>query len=227
MDGTRLRLGCNRQQDDDGLYMASGQVRRAGVRLVHVTGGIENRLNIAANRRSTKWTRREMLGRFLWEVLQPVTRLVPRQLWGVRNGILRLFGARVGRNVRIHRSARIASPWNLKIGDEAAIGDDVRIYNLGMITIGSKATVSQGAHLCAGTHDYRKPDFPLSKCTIGIGSGAWICADAFIGPNVLVGDLAIVGARAVVIRNVAPGTVVAGNPAQVIGKRQVSAEARS
>jgi putative colanic acid biosynthesis acetyltransferase WcaF len=179
--------------------MASGQVRRAGVRLVHVTGGIENRLNIAANRRPTKWTRREMLGRFLWEVLQPVTRLVPRQLWGVRNGILRLFGARVGRNVRIHRSARIAIPWNLKIGDEAAIGDDVRIYNLGMIT----------------------------KCTIGIGSGAWICADAFIGPNVLVGDLAIVGARAVVIRNVAPGTVVAGNPAQVIGKRQVSAEARS
>jgi putative colanic acid biosynthesis acetyltransferase WcaF len=115
----------------------------------------------------------------------------------------------------------IIIPWNLKIGEDATVGNKVILYALGAIEIGAKATISQNAHLCAGTHDYRKPDFPLLKTPISIGEGAWVCADAFIGPNLSIGDFAIVGARAVVVRNVAPGTVVAGNPAREIGRRSV------
>jgi putative colanic acid biosynthesis acetyltransferase WcaF len=178
-----------------------------------------DRLDIIANRRAAKWTRRELIGRFLWELTQPVLRLVPRHLWGLRRWLLRRFGAQIGREVRIHPTAKIAIPWNLSIGDEAAIGDCVRIYNLGQVSIGAQATISQGAHLCAGTHDYRRPDLPLVKCTIAIGRGVWICADAFVGPNVSVGDFAILGARAVVVRDVAPGLVVAGNPARILGRR--------
>jgi putative colanic acid biosynthesis acetyltransferase WcaF len=181
-----------------------------------------DRLDIAANRRAAKWTRGEMVGRFLWELTQPVLRLVPRHLWAARRGMLRLFGADIGREVRIHRTARIAIPWNLSIGDEAAIGDCVQIYNLGQVRIGPQATISQGAHLCAGTHDHRRPDLPLVKCTITIGQGAWVCADAFVGPDVSVGDFAILGARAVVVRDVASGLVVAGNPARVVGRREWS-----
>jgi putative colanic acid biosynthesis acetyltransferase WcaF len=178
------------------------------------------RLDIAANRSAAKWTRREMFWRFLWEVSQPISRLMPRPLWGLRRWLLRRFGARIGREVRIHPTARIAIPWNLSIGDETAIGDGVQIYNLGQVSIGAQATISQGAHLCAGTHDHRQPDLPLVKCTIKIGQGAWICADAFLGPNVTVGDFAILGARAVVVRDVAPGVIVAGNPARIIGQRE-------
>ena len=86
-----------------------------------------DRLDIAANRRAAKWTRRELFRRFLWELVQPILRLIPRQFWGLRRGVLRLFGARVGREVRIHRTVRIAIPWNLTIDDEAAIGDRVQI----------------------------------------------------------------------------------------------------
>jgi putative colanic acid biosynthesis acetyltransferase WcaF len=180
-----------------------------------------DRLDIAANRRAAKWTRRELFGRLAWELLvQPVLRLVPRQFWGLRRGILRLFGAQVGREVHIHRTVQIAIPWNLTIGDEAAIGDHVQIYNLGQIMIGAQATISQGAHLCAGTHDYRRREMPLVKGTITIGQSAWICADAFVGPNVTVGDFAILGARAVVVRDVAPGVIVAGNPARIVGRRE-------
>jgi putative colanic acid biosynthesis acetyltransferase WcaF len=146
--------------------------------------------------------------------------LIPRYFWGLRRGLLRLFGARVGREVRIHRTVSIAIPWNLSIGDEAAIGDRVQIYNLGQVSIGAKATISQGVHLCAGTHDHRRPDLPLVKCTVTIGRGTWICADAFVGPNVTVGDFAVLGARAVVVRDVAPGSVVAGNPARIVGRRE-------
>jgi putative colanic acid biosynthesis acetyltransferase WcaF len=114
---------------------------------------------------------------------------------------------------------RIAIPWNLSVGDYAAIGDRVVIYNLGTISIGPRATISQGAHLCGGTHDYRQSSFPLIKSPIQIGEGAWICADAFIGPNVTIGSYAIVGARAVTMRNVDAWAIVAGNPAKRIGER--------
>jgi putative colanic acid biosynthesis acetyltransferase WcaF len=186
-----------------------------------------DRLDIAANRRAAKWTHRELFRRFLWELAQPVLRLIPRQFWGLRRWSLRLFGARVGREVRIHRTVRIAIPWNLTIDDEAAIGDWVQIYNLGQVSVGAQATISQGAHLCAGTHDHRRLDMPLIKGTITIGRGAWICADAFVGPNVSVGDFAILGARAVVVRDVAPGLVVAGNPARIVGRRECFDKATS
>jgi putative colanic acid biosynthesis acetyltransferase WcaF len=179
-----------------------------------------DRLDIAANRRTAKWTRRELFGRFLWDLIQPLLQLIPRHFWGLRRCMLRLFGARVGREVRVDRTVRIAIPWNLSIGDEAAIGECVKIYNLGHVSIGAQATISQGAHLCAGTHDHRRPDLPLVKCTIEIGRGAWVCADAFVGPNVNVGDFAILGARAVVVRDVAQSAVVAGNPARIVGRRE-------
>jgi putative colanic acid biosynthesis acetyltransferase WcaF len=79
--------------------------------------------------------------------------------------------------------------------------------------------VSQHAHLCAGTHEFRRPDFALVKAPVTIGEGAWVAADAFVGPGVTVGAFAVAGARAVVTKDVAPGMVVAGNPARVVGRR--------
>lgn len=176
--------------------------------------------DIAANRRARKWSSRELIGRALWEILRgPLFGWTPRPLWAWRRGVLRLFGARIGRRAHIHPTVRVAIPWTLEIGDEAAIGDRAILYSLGAIRIGARATISQHAHLCAGTHDHRQPDMPLVKATIEIGEDAWICADAFVGPGVRVGARAIVGARAVAVRDVAPDTVVAGNPARAVGQR--------
>jgi putative colanic acid biosynthesis acetyltransferase WcaF len=177
-------------------------------------------LDVIANRKMRKWTRGEIVGRVIWECLgAPTFSLIPRPLWALRRVLLRVFGARIGLDVHLYPSVRIAIPWNLVIGDRAAVGDRAILYNLGMITIASSATISQGAHLCAGTHDYRQVDFPLVKAPIVVGSGAWICADAFVGPAVTIGSRAIVGARAVVMKDVAEGAMVVGNPAREIGKR--------
>ena len=175
----------------------------------------------AAARRDTGWILRERLGRGLWEAVRgPLFAWTPRSFfWGWRRAVLRTFGAKVGKNVHIHPSVKIAVPWNLCIGEDAAVGDGARLYSLGMITIGAGATISQLAHLCAGTHDFRNPAMPLMKEAVVIGAGAWICADAFIGPGVEIGNMAVVGARSTVMRNVAPGDVVAGNPARIVGKR--------
>ena len=60
---------------------------------------------------------------------------------------------------------------------------------------------------------------PLVRAAVGIGDEAWICADAFVGPGVTIGTRAVVGARAVVMKDVAPGDIVTGNPAGVVGRR--------
>lgn len=176
--------------------------------------------DIAANRRETKWTQGELACRMAWRLASPFFHLSPRQLWGWRRFLLRCFGAQIGNEVHVYPSVRVAIPWNLKIGDYSAVGDDARLYSLGAITIGSRVTVSQGAHLCAGTHDWRDPSMPLLKIPIQIGDDAWICADAYVGPGATIGAGAIVGARAVAIKDVTAGTIVAGNPAREIGHRE-------
>lgn len=177
------------------------------------------RINVKSNRNAQKWTGREQLGRFCWGIATPLFRLSPRPFWGWRRFLLRVFGARVGWDVRVHPTVRIIMPWNINFGAQCAVGDRAILYALGQITIGDRATISQGAHLCAGTHDWRDPAFTLVKSPIDVAADAWICADAFVGPNVKVGEGAIIGARAVVTKSVASGAILAGNPAREIGKR--------
>lgn len=179
------------------------------------------RLDIEANRRAVKWTRAQLVARALWELLRgPAFAWTPRPLWGWRRFVLRRFGARIGVRVHVHPDVRIAIPWNLDIGDDSAVGERAILYALGPITIGRRTTISQNAHLCAGSHDHRDPAMTLLKPPITIGDEAWICADAFVGPGVTVGDRAVAGARAVVMRDVEAGAIVAGNPARVVGQRQ-------
>jgi len=112
-------------------------------------------------------------------------------------------------------------PWNIRIGAGGAVGDRVILYALGSITLGERTTISQGSHLCAGTHDWRQADRPLLKPPIHIENDAWICADAFVGPGVTVGAGAIVGARAVAMKDVPPCTIVVGNPARPIKRKKM------
>ena len=133
--------------------------------------------------------------------------------------MLRLFGAKLAVSSRVRPGARIQHPWLLEMGEHSIIADDVRVYNLGKITIGDHTTVSQNVHLCAGTHDYKDATLPLQRLPIVIGSGIWVCVDAFVGPGVTVGDNAVVGARSVVVGDVEGGMVVGGNPAKVIKAR--------
>lgn len=176
-------------------------------------------VDISANRKAQKWTLREQAARLLWGLCHGLFAWSPRPMWAWRVSLLRAFGAKVGRDVRIHPTARITIPWNLTIGDHVGIGDAAILYALGPITIRSNATVSQYAHLCAGTHNFRDPQMTLERPPIAIGDGAWICADAFIGPGVTVGEMAVVGARSVVMQDVPSTAIVAGNPARVVGQR--------
>lgn len=179
-------------------------------------------LDIEQNRRAQKYSSGEMLSRLLWTFAQPLFRFSPRPCFGWRRFLLRCLGAKIGRNVHIYPSATIYFPWKLEAGDESAIGEYAFIYNLGRVTLGARATISHRAHLCAGTHDHTKSDFPLLRPPVVIGEQAWICADAFIGPGVTIGEGAIVGAGAVVMKDVKPWMIVVGNPARGIKTREIT-----
>lgn len=180
--------------------------------------------SIEQNRAAVKYTAGEQCRRVAWMFGSLFFRLSPRPCFGFRRWLLRLFGATVGRDVHIYPSSHIYFPWNLSIGDWSSIGEWALVYNLGPVSVGERSTLSQRVHLCAGTHDYRDPAMPLLKPSITIGNGTWICADAFVGPGVTVGDGAVVGARAVAVKDVPAWTVVAGNPARVLKPRELIAD---
>ena len=143
----------------------------------------------------------------------------PPPMRGWRRFLLRCFGATMGAGSDVRCGARVWYPRHLHMGAASVLASGVRCYNMAPITIGAGAIVSQGAHLCAGSHDITSPVFQLTTRPINIGAKAWIAADAFVGPGVDVGEGAVLGARGVTFRSLEPWGVYAGNPAQRIKQR--------
>lgn len=171
-------------------------------------------------RHVSAYSTREKVGRLLWALVQgTVFRWSFHNWYGLRVWILRRFGARIGANVRIRRTVVIECPWNVAIGDGSSVGHAAILYCLGPVTIGRHVSISQYAHICAGSHDYRRPDMPLTRPPITIGDDAWIAADAYVGPGVTVGAGTILGARGVASRDLEPWSIYAGNPARLVRER--------
>ncbi|HPR67676.1 MAG TPA: putative colanic acid biosynthesis acetyltransferase [Kiritimatiellia bacterium] len=162
------------------------------------------------------------LGRLLWQTAWILLfRPVPWFWHAPRRGLLRLFGARVGRKVQIMPSVRIWAPWNLALGDHATVSHGVDLYNAARIEIGPHATVSRRAFLCTATHDPDHPNMPLVTAPVRIGAGAWVAAEVYVHPGVTIGADALAGVRAVVLHDVPSGQIVGGNPAKFLRMREV------
>lgn len=168
------------------------------------------------------FTTQEKIKRLLWVCVQSTLfRFSPRRADGWRAFLLRLFGAKMGRVELIRNTVRIEVPWNLDIGDDVQIGDAVYLYSLGPIKIGDRTIVSQFVHICAGTHDFERLDFPLVRVPVDIGSDCWIATDSYIAPGVRVGQGVVVGARANVVRNLPEWKVCVGSPAKPVKDRRL------
>ena len=170
----------------------------------------------------TPYARREILLRALWAVVQAtVFRWSPRPCHGWRAWLLRWFGATIPSpaKVVIFPTARITFPWKLTLAPRAMIGPGVVLYNLAPISLGRGANVSQNVHLCGGTHDFSRWSMPLVAQPIAVGDNAWLGADVFVGPGVTIGELCVVGARSVVVRDLPPRTICVGHPCRPIKTR--------
>ena len=162
------------------------------------------------------------IARALWGIVWLVFfRPSPRPLHAWRRLLLRMFGARIGNNVHVYPGVKIWAPWLLTIGNRVGVASGVTLYNMAPIVIGDHCVISQGAHLCCGTHDIGSPNFQLVARPITLKENVWICAEAFVGPGVTIAEGCVLGARAVVVKSIEdPWTVWAGNPAVLRRKRK-------
>jgi putative colanic acid biosynthesis acetyltransferase WcaF len=128
-----------------------------------------------------------------------------------RPWILRAFGAKIGTGTVIRHRVRVLWPWKLSVGDSSWIGEDAWLLNLEPIAIGSDVCVSQGAFLCTGSHDHRTRNFQYDNAPITVEDGVWIAAQAVILRGTTIGRGALVGARAIVKKDVKSGEIVPVN----------------
>lgn len=138
---------------------------------------------------------------------------------GWRRSLLRAFGARISSDAHVYPTARIWAPWNLTMEEDSCLSWGVDCYCVAEIILRKRSLVSQHARLVSASHDIRDPEFQLLSGKIEIGPNAWICAYAFVGMGVTIGEGAVVAATATVVRDVPAWSIVGGNPAAPIGTR--------
>lgn len=174
------------------------------------------------------FSRRNRFARLVWQLVRVLLfRPSPPQLHAWRCCLLRCFGARIGSPCFVYNDVEIWAPWNLHMSDYSTLGRRVICYSMAQVCLGERVVVSQGVHLCAGSHDHESDNFQLFARPIQIGADSWICAEAFLGPGVSIGDGAVIGARAVVTRDQPAWMVCAGNPCRPLKPRTPPAYARS
>lgn len=177
----------------------------------------------AEDRHISPYTIPEKISRILWAIVQMTLFRYSFHTWNrFRIFLLNTFGASIFNSCIIRRTVKIECPWNLKMGENSCLGDGVIVYCLGEVKIGYRVSVSQYAHICAGTHDYTDETMPLLRLPITIGDDVWIATGAFVGPNVTIGKGAILGARAVAMRDLEENSIYMGNPATKIKERDIS-----
>lgn len=140
-----------------------------------------------------------------------------------RRLILRIYGAKLGRNVRLEPSVIVDFPWNLRVGNNSVISRGVILNCMGNIDIGKNVRISQYSHLCAGTHRYQRRDMQIERSPISVGDDVWIAADAFVGPGVVIGPRAVLAARASAFADLEADHVYMGEPARCYGPRDPDA----
>lgn len=134
----------------------------------------------------------------------------------------RLAGMKIGRGSSIHMRVRIYDPRTIVIGEDTIIGERTVLDGRGKLVIGNHVDIATGAMIYTSQHDIHDPEFKAVESENTIEDYVFIGPNAIILPGVKLGRGAVVGAGAVVTKDVAPMSVVGGVPAKEIGTRKVS-----
>ena len=115
--------------------------------------------------------------------------------------ILKLFGAKIGKNVIIKPKVNIKYPWKLIIGNYTWIGEKVWIDNLGIVKIGEHCCLSQESMLLSGNHNYKKPSFDLIVKPIILENGSWVGAKSTVCPGVTLHSNAVLSVGSIATKD--------------------------
>jgi putative colanic acid biosynthesis acetyltransferase WcaF len=134
----------------------------------------------------------------------------------IRISILRLFGATIGKKVKIRSGVRVHIPRNLEIGSFSWIGDSVWFINHAKVSIGSNVCISQRSIICSGGHDYRSASLDYAHKPVAIKDGAWVCLDAKVLPGVTIGECSVVSAGEIARKSLPDFSMLVGGQVRPI-----------
>jgi len=168
------------------------------------------------------------LQRMGWSTVSvPLFKATPAKFFMAwRRQLLRVFGAKIGKGVNIYPNVKIWAPWNLEMGDESCLSNNVHCYNMDTVTIGKRVVVSQNCIICCGSHDYNDINHPVITKPITIEDYAWVTMNVFIQPGVTIHRGAVIGAGSIVSKDMPEMMVCAGNPCKPIKKRELNVQER-
>ena len=137
---------------------------------------------------------------------------------GERAVFINSANIRIGENCLIQDRVyfRAGLDGHIRLGDGAAVNSYVQMYGHGGIDIGDNAQVGPNTVITTTGHDYLSTDLESNYAGIKIGNRAWIGANCTVLPGVTIGDNAVIGAGAVVAKDIPPDCVALGVPARVI-----------
>lgn len=135
--------------------------------------------------------------------------------------LLRLFGATIDITCSISRLAEIDGPWFLTMGYQSTLADYAWLRCHAPVTIGKNVLIGREVCIMTGSHRLSSPHFELVTAPVTIHDSAWIATRSFVHKGAVIGEGAVVGACSVVSGEVEPWTVVSGNPAKFVKRREL------
>lgn len=137
--------------------------------------------------------------------------------------LLRICGAKIGKNVSIHMGVKIIAPWNLSIGNNSTINSSCMIDARGVITISENVMIGYKSSVHSIGHKYKEDDFPVFKAEVNIKNNVIIFSHCFIGPGVLLNSGCTLLPKTVVLSGqFDSGTTLLGNPYKVLDEKNIS-----
>lgn len=138
-----------------------------------------------------------------------------------RRFFYRLFGMKIGKGSTIHMGARFYNPRNIEIGEDSIVGEGAVLDGRDKLLIGDHVDIASEVMIYNSEHDVQSSDFQAKTATVEISDYVFIGPRAIILPGIKIGKGAVVGAGAVVTKDVEEGSIVGGIPAKQIGTRDV------
>jgi len=139
--------------------------------------------------------------------------------------VLRRLGAKIGKRVVFYPGLWIMPVRNLVLGDDVDLAYGVLITTSGGVSIGDRTMVGYRTQILSSQHTIpprpqRMFDMPDERAPVKVERDVWIGGNCMILPGVTIGEGAVVAAGSVVVKDVAPFTIVGGSPAKLIRKRE-------
>lgn len=165
----------------------------------------------------SKWNK---IKRLIWQISWlALCRYTPAPFHSWRSFVLKVFGAKLGKNNFIYPTCKIWAPWLLETEEVVTIGPGVEIYNPEKVFLGHHSILSQDSYLCGATHDYNSKDFIYLSKKIVVEPYTWVCARAIVLAGVTCHEGSVLAAAAITSKNLEPWSVYGGNPAKKIKDR--------